>query len=83
MVDAVTLTIRKRIKTMIGYPEFAGAEVGRKGDGDEDLYRVTYGLDRYGLGKLRSPRDYLKFAEVDLDKKTCGPMTWCSEGQLE
>ncbi|KAL3912623.1 MAG: hypothetical protein SGILL_006809 [Bacillariaceae sp.] len=78
MVDAVTLTVRKRIKTMIGYPGFAETEAG-----DDDPSRVTYGLDRYGLGKIRAPQDYLKFAEVDLEKQTCGPMTWCSEGQLE
>ena len=78
MVDTVTHTIRKRIKIMMGYPEFAGLQ-----DDENDLYRVTYGLDHYGLGTVRSPEAYLKFAEVDIEKKTCGPMKWCSEGVIE
>ena len=78
MVDSVTHTIRQRIKTMMGYPEFANEE-----NDFTDPYRVTYGLDRYGLGTERSAEEYLKFAEVDIVKKTCGPMKWCSEGLIE
>jgi hypothetical protein len=77
MVDVVTHTIRKRIKTMMGYPEFVEVEDG------EDPYRVTYGLHQYGLGKIRSSQEYLQFAEIDLEKKTCGPLKWCSEGLIE
>ncbi|KAG7365045.1 glycosyltransferase GlcNAc [Nitzschia inconspicua] len=82
MVDQVTHSIRKRIKIMIGYPGIEKDEVPNKND-EDDPYRLSYGLDRYGLGTERSATDYLKFAEIDLEQKTCGPMKWCSEGQLE
>jgi hypothetical protein len=65
---------------MIGYPGMEDDEID---DDERHPYRLTYGLDRYGLGKVRSAKDYLEFAEIDLKKQTCGPMKWCSEGQLE
>jgi hypothetical protein len=80
MVDQVTHSIRKRIKIMMGYPGIKDDQID---DDGKDPYRLSYGLDRYGLGKVRSANDYLQFAEIDLEKQSCGPMTWCSEGQLE
>jgi hypothetical protein len=80
--------IRNRIKHMMGYPE-ASLEAMRQEDknvnhhdGDE-FYNVLLELEHYGLGNVRSRNDYLRFAEIDLDEKTCGPMKWCSEGELE
>jgi hypothetical protein len=82
MVDQVTHSIRKRIKIMMRYPGIIDDEIDDDDDGKK-LYRLTDGLDHYGLGTVRSAKDYLTFAEIDLENKTCGPMKWCSEGQLE
>jgi [Skp1-protein]-hydroxyproline N-acetylglucosaminyltransferase len=79
MVDQVTHSIRKRIKIMMGYPGMEDDEAQK----DKGPYRLSYGLERYGLGTVRSAKEYLEFAEIDLEKKTCGPMKWCSEGQIE
>ena len=70
---------------MMGYPDYSLESIQHNNIGHEndEAYNVLLDLEYYGLGKSRSREEYLKFAEIDLEKKTCGPMKWCSEGQLE
>ena len=49
----------------------------------EEFYNITFGLEYYGLGHVRSMEDYLGFAEIDFETETCGPLKWCSDGSLE
>jgi hypothetical protein len=63
---------------MMGYPNITTSTIIQSLS-----YNVLSELEHYGLGTERSKEDYLKFAEIDLERKTCGPMAWCSEGLLE
>jgi len=78
MVDRATTQIRQRVKYIMGYPDLRVEQQKRFAGFD-----VFAELEHYGLGTERSKEDYLKFAEIDLEHKTCGPMTWCSEGLIE
>lgn len=79
LVDHATTKIRQRVKYIMGYPNI-NATIH---DESSAHYNILSELEHYGLGTARSMRDYLKFAEIDLDEKTCGTMTWCTEGLLE
>jgi hypothetical protein len=85
LVERVSDKIRNRIKYMMGYKEVTLETIQQENAGheDDDSYDILLELDHYGLGAVRSREEYLKFAEIDLEKKKCGPMTWCSEGERE
>ena len=86
-MDRMTPYIHNRIKYMMGYPKLTVDDIMKKQqqhDGeDEAYYNPLLELDHYGLGTARSREEYLKFAEIDLDNMKCGPLKWCSEGELE
>ena len=84
--------VRKRIKYMMGYPEVRqglsfvrlhNSITTNDDDNGKRFMDVLLEVERYGLGNVRSPQDYLNFAEIDLNQRTCGAMKWCSEGELE
>lgn len=83
MEDRLSPTTHDRIKVMLGYPEVtsvaSGGVAGRRVASNYSLVE----LDKYGLGSRRSRQEYLKFAEIDLDKRTCGGLEWCAEGTLQ
>ena len=85
-MDRMTPYIHKRIKYMMGYPKLTMDDIMKNqqhGGEDEEYFNPLLELEHFGLGNVRSREEYLKFAEIDLEKSTCGPLKWCSEGKLE
>ena len=83
MEDRLTSTTHDRIKVMMGYPEVSpAASDGVEGHRVASNYSLVE-LDHYGLGSRRSREEYLEFAEIDLNKRTCGGLEWCAEGTLQ
>lgn len=82
MVDRASTTIRQRIKYMMGYPDIMNKKTNARTT-DDPSHNISFELEHFGLGQERSRDAYLRFAEIDLLKMTCGPMKWCSEGSLE
>jgi len=88
LMDKLSPTTHDRIKVMMGYPEFSAQDGTSGDDDDDDRSRVPSNyslveLKRYGLGTVRSREEYLKFAKIDLEKRTCGGLRWCAEGSLQ
>ena len=85
LTDQVASAVKSRIKHMMGYPDYSLSDMQQQNIGhkNDEAYDVLIDLQYYGLGTTRTLEEYLKFAEIDLEKKTCGPMKWCSEGQYE
>lgn len=92
LTDRVTPHIHARIKYMMGYPKFTLEDIKKlqrehssnpNDDDDESYYNPILEIQHYGLGTVRTREDYLKFAEIDLEEQTCGPLNWCSKGELE
>lgn len=82
LMDKLSPTTHDRLKVMMAYPEFSPIS-----DGSNDQ-RVPYNhsvteLSNYGLGVVRTRNDYLKFAKIDLEKRTCGRLKWCIDGTKE
>ena len=77
MCDRAKAIIHKRIKSLLGITKEVEVDA-------DDPYNALLELnDYFGLGTERSRQGYLEFAEIDLEHQTCGPMTWCSNGELE
>ena len=89
---------RKRIKYLVGYPKFRREALQKEWEHELETrvssqadvkslsnndYDILMDVESYGLGKERSAKDYHKFAEIDFESETCGPLTWCSNGELE
>lgn len=82
LMDRLSPTTHDRIKVMMGYPELSPISDGSSGHRVPSNYSLTE-LSNYGLGTRRSRDEYLKFAEIDIEKRTCGKLKWCVEGTLE
>lgn len=87
-MDKMTPHIHARIKHMMGYPKFTLEDIKQmqtqhSNNDEESYYNPILEVEHYGLGNVRTREEYLKFAEIDLEKSTCGPLKWCSEGEIE
>ena len=96
--DQLMAQSRKRIKHLVEYPTHTSKvmqqewnkELGHRSSHQVDVqslgkddYNILMDLKSYGLGNLRSAKEYHKFAEIDFESETCGKLTWCSNGELE
>jgi hypothetical protein len=77
LCDRAKSLVHNRIRTILGVP---GLQLNEQDLGE---YGVTTEVNRYGIGNVRSREDFLKFAEIDLEARTCGDLTWCLEGEVE
>ena len=90
--------VSKRVKYLLGYysdpnnnipgfdkqkEEGIPEEVLTEIDGDHSASDDEGGHGLYGVGTERTVKDYLKFAEVDLQEVKCGPLKWCIDGTVE
>ena len=68
----------KRVKFMVGYEDCCTREKIAR-DGDE---LVLVDAERYGFGDARSREEYMSWAKIDVDAKTCHRIDWCNNGEL-
>ena len=76
LMDRLSPTTHDRIKVMMGYPKNDLSEPS------SNEY-ASVELSKYGLGTVRSREEYLKFASIDIETRTCGELKWCNEGTLQ
>ena len=63
---------------MVGYPEDTLVEI--EADGDS---QGLVDMEHYGLGTVRTREAYLTLTNIDPVERTCHPMQWCNNGELE
>jgi hypothetical protein len=68
----------KRVKFLVGYEDCCTREKLVR-DGDE---MVLVDVEHYGFGDVRSREEYLSWAKIDVDAKTCHSIDWCNNGEL-
>lgn len=68
----------KRVKFLLGYEDCCTREKIVR-DGDE---MVLVDVEHYGFGDVRSREEYLSWAKIDIDAKTCHSIDWCNKGEL-
>jgi len=68
----------QRIKNIVLYPD-ASVEII---DSTEDRI-VLRDSEHDGLGTTREGTKYLEFANIDMEEKTCRPLKWCINGELD
>lgn len=69
----VQALVLNRIKYLLGYPESARDMVWPP--------TVFTAVEKYGMGNVRSVKDYLKMIDMDVVRKEVGMMDWCRTGQ--
>ena len=67
-----------RIKNLVGYEESTREKIGNQG-----LDVVLRELEHYGPGSKRTLEDYLELAKIDVQKKKCHYMEWCTMSKLD
>lgn len=68
----------KRIKYLVGYEDCCTREKVIA-DGDE---AALADAELYAFGDVRSREEYLKWANIDMEKKRCNSIGWCNNGEL-
>ncbi|KAL9190558.1 hypothetical protein ACHAXT_000264 [Thalassiosira profunda] len=76
--NQLQLRLIKRVKYLVGYKDCCTREKLQR-EGDE---LVLTDVEHYGFGDVRSREEYLKLTKIDVDKKRCGHMEWCTKGDL-
>ena len=71
------LKVVQRVKHMIGYPDSALERLTSQGD-----VPVLTDLEFYGMGHERTLDEYLKLTGIDVEKKICPLIKWCSNEEL-
>ena len=75
--DRLSHVIIDRIKYMVGYEGSDEASIAKQ----EKSFILT-NLDRYGPGDIRSVREFLDHAGIDMINETCNYIEWCNECDL-
>ena len=82
MNNRVQSRIIKRIKHFVGYPDATKEEIASEG-----FEFILTDMEHYGLGKIRTWDDYMKFANLSVDTKNkaiaCAVNSWCNQGQKD
>lgn len=74
--------VLKRIKHMVGYPDARLEHIEKEG-----IEVVLTEMEEYGVGTVRSWKDFLEFASMEIDEEhssvVCHANTWCNQGLKE
>jgi [Skp1-protein]-hydroxyproline N-acetylglucosaminyltransferase len=69
----------KRLKHLAGYPDATEEKIKEAG-----IEYVLTSMDEYGVGNVRTLKEYMKFAGISVDEEhdalKCTPIQWCTQG---
>eukprot|EP00578_Thalassiosira_sp_NH16_P021743 CAMPEP_0181089666 /NCGR_PEP_ID=MMETSP1071-20121207/7424_1 /TAXON_ID=35127 /ORGANISM="Thalassiosira sp., Strain NH16" /LENGTH=762 /DNA_ID=CAMNT_0023171629 /DNA_START=115 /DNA_END=2402 /DNA_ORIENTATION=+ len=76
--NQLQLKLIKRVKHLVGYEDCCSREKLER-EGDEI---VLMDVEHYAFGEVRSREEYLKWANIDVQAKSCRSIDWCNNGEL-